>query len=120
LELGALDCYLTPVQMKKNRPGVLISILCRPPDRETFLQLLFGETTTIGVRSYEVFRRALAREIVRVETQFGPIDVKVASMPDGSLKTMPEYEQCAAAARKFGVALRAVQNAAQAGCLRIG
>jgi uncharacterized protein (DUF111 family) len=114
LELGALDCYLTPVQMKKNRPGVLLSILCRPPDRETFLQLLFAETTTIGVRSYEVSRRALAREMVRVETQFGPIDVKVARMPDGGVKTMPEYEQCAAAAKQFGVALREVQDAAYA------
>jgi len=114
LELGALDCYLTPVHMKKNRPGVLISILCRPQEREMFLQMLFAETTTIGVRSYEVSRRALAREMVRVETQFGPIDVKVARMPDGTVKTMPEYDQCAAAARKCGVALREVQDAAQA------
>jgi uncharacterized protein (TIGR00299 family) protein len=114
LELGALECFLTPVQMKKNRPGVLLSILCRPHERETFLQLLFTETTTIGVRSYEVLRRALAREIVRVETQFGPIDVKVARMPDGTVKAMPEYEQCAAAAKQFGVALREVQDAASA------
>jgi uncharacterized protein (DUF111 family) len=113
LELGALDCYLTPVQMKKNRPGVLISILCRPPDREKFLQMLFAETTTIGARSYEVSRRALVRETVRVETQFGTIDVKVARMPDGTVKTMPEYDQCSAAARKAGVALREVQKAAQ-------
>src|SRR5262249_49599797 len=69
LELGALDCYLTPTQMKKNRPGSLLSILCRPTDRETFLQMLFAETTTIGARSYEVNRRALARETVTVETQ---------------------------------------------------
>ena len=61
-ELGALDCYLTQTQMKKNRPGSLISILCRPHERDKFLQLLFAETTTIGARSYEVQRRALARE----------------------------------------------------------
>src|SRR5207244_8337286 len=78
-ELGALDCYLTQTQMKKNRPGLLLSILCRPDEREKFLQMLFAETTTIGARSYEVMRRALARETVRVETRFGPIDVKVAS-----------------------------------------
>src|SRR5215831_5361306 len=53
-QLGALDCYLTPVQMKKNRPGTLVSILCRPTEREKLLQLLFAETTTIGIRSYEV------------------------------------------------------------------
>ena len=114
LELGALDCYLTPVQMKKNRPGTLLSMLCRPQDREKLLQMLFAETTTIGARSYEVMRRALPRETVRVETQFGPIDVKVSRMPDGRVKTTPEYEQCGAAAQKAGVALREVQEAASA------
>lgn len=114
LELGALDCYLTPVQMKKNRPGVLISVLCRQQDREKLLQLLFAETTTIGARSYEVTRRGLARETIRVETQFGSIDVKVARMPDGTEKTMPEYDQCSKAARQSGVALRVVQDAASA------
>src|SRR6266404_117342 len=71
-ELGALDCYLTQMQMKKNHPGLLFSVLCRPDEREKFLQMIFAETTTIGARSYEVSRRALARETVRVETQFGP------------------------------------------------
>jgi hypothetical protein len=113
LELGALDCYLTPVQMKKNRPGTLLSMLCRPQDREKLLQMLFAETTTIGARSYEVMRRALSRETVRVETQFGPIDVKVSRMPDGRVKTTPEFEQCGAAAQKAGVALREVQEAAR-------
>jgi uncharacterized protein (TIGR00299 family) protein len=113
LELGALDCYLTPVQMKKNRPGILISILCRPPDREKFFHLLFAETTTIGARSYAVNRRALARETIRVETQFGPIDVKVARRPNGKVSAMPEYDQCAAAARNAGVSLSEVQDAAR-------
>jgi len=113
LELGALDCYLTPVQMKKNRPGNLLSILCRPVDREKFLQLLFAETTTLGARSYEVIRRALAREIVRVETKFGPIDVKVGHTNNGVLNAMPEFEQCRIAAQQAGVPLREVQQAAQ-------
>lgn len=112
LELGALDCYFTQAQMKKNRPGQLLSILCRPQDREKFLQLLFTETTTIGARSYEVSRRALAREIVTVETEFGAIDVKVAQT-NGELKAMPEFEQCRAAALSKGVALREVQDAAR-------
>jgi uncharacterized protein (TIGR00299 family) protein len=111
-ETGALDCYLTPVQMKKNRPGVLLSILCRPADREKFLRMLFVETTTIGARSYEVARRELVRETVRVETQFGPIDVKVAR-GEGSVNAMPEFDQCRAAAAKNGVALRQVQDAAR-------
>ena len=111
LELGALDCFLTQTQMKKNRPGMMVSILCRPPDREKFLEMLFAETTTIGARSYEVSRRALARETVRVETAFGPIDVKVAQT-NGHVKAMPEFEQCRAAAEKSGVAVREVQEAA--------
>jgi uncharacterized protein (TIGR00299 family) protein len=114
LELGALDCYLTPTQMKKNRPGILLSILCRPAEREQFLQMIFKETTTIGARSYQVMRRALARETVRVETQFGPIDVKVASLNNGVVNAMPEFEQCQAAAKNASVALRAVQEAARA------
>lgn len=117
-ELGALDCYLTHTQMKKNRPGLLISILCHPEEREKFLQMLFAETTTIGARSYVVARRALARETVRVETQFGPIDVKVAYLNkganNGAVNAMPEFEQCRTAARNAGVALRVVQDAARA------
>ncbi len=112
LELGALDCYLTQTQMKKNRPGSLISILCRPQDREKFLQLLFAETTTIGARSYEVQRRALARETVAVQTQFGRIDVKVVHT-NGAVRAMPEFEQCRAAATAASVPLREVQEAAQ-------
>lgn len=119
LELGALDCYLTHTQMKKNRPGVLLSILCRPQDRETFLQMLFAETTTIGARSYEVARRALARETVRVETQFGAIDVKVAHSDNGAVNAMPEFEQCRAAAKEAGVALREVQDAVRGAYLLI-
>jgi uncharacterized protein (TIGR00299 family) protein len=111
-ELGALDCYLTQTQMKKNRPGSLISILCRPPEREKFLQLLFAETTTIGARSYEVQRRALARETVAVQTQFGQIDVKVVHT-NGAVKAMPEFEQCRSAAAAANVPLREVQDAAQ-------
>ena len=117
-ELGALDCYLTNTQMKKNRPGILVSILCRPDDREKFLQLLFAETTTIGARSYEVRRRALSRETIRVETQFGPIDVKVAKRNNGSVNVMPEFEQCRAAAATASVALRTVQDAARQAYLR--
>jgi uncharacterized protein (TIGR00299 family) protein len=120
-ELGALDCYLTQTQMKKNRPGLLVSILCRPAEREKFLQMVFAETTTIGARSYEVTRRALARVTVRVETQFGPIDVKVAYQNSGSANgsaaatnVMPEFEQCRQAAKNAGVALREVQEAARA------
>jgi uncharacterized protein (TIGR00299 family) protein len=110
LELGALDCYLTPVQMKKNRPGVLLSILCRDADREVLAQLVFAETTTLGLRSYAVERRALDREIVSVETPYGSIDVKVARLNGRVVNHMPEFEQCRAAARAANVALRTVEE----------
>jgi hypothetical protein len=112
-ELGALDCYFTPIQMKKNRPGVLLSVLCAAPERDRLRDLLFSETTTLGIRSYEVERRALERRTVRVETQYGPIDVKVAQLNGHILKEMPEYEQCRQAARDANVPLRLVEDAAR-------
>jgi len=112
-EFGALDCYFTSVQMKKNRPGVLLSILCREEQRATLSDLLFAETTTLGIRAYEVERRALQRRIVTVETQYGPIDVKVAQLNGHIIKEMPEFEQCREAARKADVPLRIVEEAAR-------
>lgn len=111
---GALDCYYTPVQMKKNRPGVLVSILCRPSDGEAMRGLLFAETPTLGVRSYAVSRRALEREAVTVETEFGTIAVKVALSAGRTIGATPEYEDCRAAARTHNVPLRVVQEAARA------
>jgi uncharacterized protein (TIGR00299 family) protein len=113
LEMGALDCYFTSIQMKKDRPGVLLSVLCRLEDKESLSEMLFAETTTLGVRSYEVGRRALEREMVRVETVYGPIDVKVARLNGHVVNEMPEYEQCRAAARKASVPLRVVESAAR-------
>jgi hypothetical protein len=117
--LGALDCYFTPVQMKKNRPGVLVSILCRPSELDAMCELLLAETTTLGVRFYEVLRRALARETVSVETEFGPIDVKVARLNGRVVKAMPEYEQCRAAAQTANVALQVVEQAARKSFLKL-
>src|SRR5215211_2563793 len=113
LELGALDCFFTPVQMKKNRPGVLLSVLCGRGEKEAVMKLLFTETTTIGVRGYEVMRRALQRSVVRVETQYGPIDVKVAHLDGRVVNEMPEFEQCRQAAAKANVAVKIVEDAAR-------
>jgi len=113
--LGALDCFLVPVQMKKNRPGVVVSILCRAAERETLTMMLFDETPTLGVRSYEVERRALEREFVGVETEFGAVNVKVARRGDGSVSNVaPEFEDCRAAALRAGVPLHVVESAARA------
>ncbi len=110
----ALDCFFTSVQMKKNRPGVLLSILCAPAEQRRMEELLFTETTTLGVRATEVERRALRREIVRVETEYGAIDVKVRRIPHGMRDGTPEYEQCRAAAQKANVPLRVVEEATRA------
>ena len=112
-ELGALDCYFTAVQMKKNRPGVLLSVLCGAEEKEAVLKLLFTETTTLGVRSYEVERRALRRNVVTVETQYGPIDVKVAHLNGRVVNEMPEFEQCRMAAVRANVPLKMVEEAAR-------
>jgi uncharacterized protein (TIGR00299 family) protein len=110
-ELGALDCYFTPVQMKKNRPGVLLSILCDGDQKEPLMKLLFTETTTLGVRSYEVARRALRRSMMRIETQYGPIDVKVAHLNGRVVNEMPEFEQVRAAAIAAEVPVKVVEDA---------
>jgi pyridinium-3,5-bisthiocarboxylic acid mononucleotide nickel chelatase len=118
-EAGALDCYFTPVQMKKNRPGVLLSVLCKPEDKAALMNLLFTETTTLGIRSYEVERRALRRSVVRVETQYGPIDVKVAHLNGRVVNEMPEFEECRKAAIRANVPLKVVEEAARIALAKI-
>lgn len=111
-DAGALDCYFTAVQMKKNRPGVVISVLCERALLPVMQGILFGETTTLGIRVTEVDRVALRRDIVAVNTEYGPVDVKVAFLENGEIKASPEYEHCRTAARDHGVALRTVETAA--------
>ena len=111
-DAGALDVWFTPIVMKKSRPAVQISILCESDDKEKFLQLLFRETTTLGIRESAVKRHALRREIVRVETAYGAIDVKFARFDKEFLKASPEFEQCRAAALESNVPLREIERAA--------
>ena len=118
-ELGALDCYFTPVQMKKNRPGVLLSVLCGRSEKEAVMRLLFTVTTTLGIRSYEVERRALRRDVVTVKTQYGPIDVKVAHLNGRVVNEMPEFEQCRQAAVAANVPLKVVEEAARVALAKI-
>jgi len=114
LEMGALDCYFTPIQMKKNRPGVLISIICRPADRQLLTELLLLETTTLGVRYYETDRTALQRDRITVETIYGPIRVKIAKLDGKPIKVMPEFDDCRNAALEHKAALRDVTASALA------
>src|SRR5262249_45831164 len=78
LGAGALDVYTTPVQMKKNRPGTLLTVLCKPQDTNALTSLIFAETTTFGVRTYPAQRRVLPREHVSVTTSFGDVRVKIS------------------------------------------
>jgi uncharacterized protein (TIGR00299 family) protein len=91
---GALDVTMIPIQMKKNRPGTQIQVLCKHTEGEKLKSILFQETTTLGIRQYYVDRQALARRIVSVSTPHGDIRVKVAVTDQGTEKISPEYEDC--------------------------
>jgi hypothetical protein len=112
-EAGALDVFTTAIQMKKNRPGVMLSVLCRAADVEAVEAILFGETTTLGVRRWPVRRNVLVRRPHRVETPWGAVEGKVGWLAGGGPRFAPEFESCRAIAAKHGVALQSVYEAAQ-------
>lgn len=112
LEAGALDVFSTPAQMKKNRPGLLVTILSEPGDVSRLIDLIFRETPTIGVRTYEVRRKTLARELVPVTTPFGEVRMKISRFNGAVLNAMPEYEDCQKIAAERGVPLKQVIAAA--------
>ena len=111
---GALDVTLTPQQMKKNRPAVLFSVLCRPELDETIMRIIFEETTTLGVRRQTVERICLPRSFETVETPYGPIHIKVARW-NGIEHRMPEFEECRKVAETHKVPLAEVMQAARMG-----
>jgi pyridinium-3,5-bisthiocarboxylic acid mononucleotide nickel chelatase len=112
-EIGALDCWFTPIQMKKNRPATMVSILCEPKNREKLTELLYVETTTLGIRVREVERMCLEREIVKVQTQFGEIDVKIGLFDGKQVNAMPEFEQLKRIAVEQNVPLKEVRKAVE-------
>jgi uncharacterized protein (TIGR00299 family) protein len=112
-EAGALDVFLTPIQMKKNRPATLLQVLAKPEDASKMRDLLFEETTTLGVRQALVQRYALDREIREVQTAYGMVRVKVAHLGSGKIKVAPEYEDCRKLAKAQGVPIRDVYRAAE-------
>ena len=113
-EAGALDVFTTAVAMKKNRPGVVLSVLCREADLEALESIVFAETTTLGLRRWPVDRSILQRRAHVVETVWGPVKGKIAWTDGGSPRFAAEFESCRAAAQRHGVALRDVYQAAQA------
>ena len=112
-EAGALDVYTTAIQMKKNRPGVKLSVLCRRDDVEPIEAVLFTETTTLGVRRWTVGRHVLSRQPHRVETPWGPVEGKVGWLADDSPRFAAEFESCRGIAGEHDVPLRVVYEAAQ-------
>jgi pyridinium-3,5-bisthiocarboxylic acid mononucleotide nickel chelatase len=115
LESGALDVFGTPVQMKKNRPGTLLTVLCRAGDADGLAQIIFDETTTLGVRRREEQRQVLARKWQSVSTRFGEVRIKIASLNGTVTSYAPEYEDCRRIAAEQRVPLKMVmQEAMQA------
>ena len=107
-EAGALDVFFTPVQMKKNRPGQLVTVLCSADKCEALTDLIFRETTTLGVRRSDVQRRTLCRENISVETKLGRVSVKIARLNGQILNAVPEYDDCQKIAVERAVPLKQV------------
>jgi uncharacterized protein (DUF111 family) len=112
-EAGALDVYTTAIQMKKNRPGVILSVLS-PPDKVPKLEkIIFRETSTLGIRRWPVSRHKLERRAHSVDSDWGPILGKLAILSDGTASFSPEYEACRSIAAQHNVPLKDVYEAAR-------
>jgi uncharacterized protein (TIGR00299 family) protein len=110
---GARDVALAPLFMKKGRPGTLLQVIADPASREHLAAVILQETSTIGVRTHPVSRLVLPRRQASVATEYGPVAVKIVTLPDGSERAAPEYEDCRRIARERGVAVAVVDAAAQ-------
>ncbi len=111
---GALDVFLTPIQMKKNRPGTLLSVICEPAGTEAIATVILAETSTLGVRISRWERICLERRWEEVATEFGRIRIKIGERGSSLITTSPEYEDCKRAAAAHGVPLRQVYESAAA------
>ena len=112
LVAGALDVFYTPVQMKKNRPGTLVTVIAPPDRRQDLIDILFRTSTTIGVRYEEMSRACLDRSMESVDTPYGAVRFKVARRNGEELNAAPEFDDCARIAAEHGVAIKTVQAAA--------
>ena len=110
---GALDVLLIPVQMKKSRPGLILHVLASPASLDELLRIIFTESTSIGVRTYEVTKRMLQREIAVVQTSYGSVHVKLARLGEKIVNVKPEYEDCRELARKLNLPLKDILAAAR-------
>ncbi|OQW96968.1 MAG: TIGR00299 family protein [Verrucomicrobia bacterium A1] len=112
LEAGAMDAFTTAVQMKKQRPGTLLTVLCAPGKKDALLDLIFRESTTFGVREYTARRTILERRIVEVQTPHGPVHIKIGRWKDADVTRSPEMDDCIRLARERGVPVRTVYETA--------
>ena len=112
LDAGALDVFGVPVQMKKSRPGMVLTVLCRPEEAAKLTQMIFVETSTLGVRRRDEKRLALARKFISVETAWGEVRMKIASMNGTVTNYAPEYEDCRKIAAEHGIPLKRVMQEA--------
>jgi uncharacterized protein (TIGR00299 family) protein len=112
LVAGALDVFHTPIQMKKNRPGVLLTVLCAESDADKFSEMMLRETSAFGVRRHSTERRKLRREFTNVKTRFGEVTVKIGKLDGKLVQAAPEFESCKKVAEKAGVPLKEVYEAA--------
>ncbi|MDH4029103.1 MAG: LarC family nickel insertion protein, partial [Nitrospirota bacterium] len=104
-DAGALDVFLTQLVMKKSRPGIMLSVICDEGRREKLTDIILNETTSIGVRFHDAGRKTLEREIKKIDSKFGRVNVKVCRLKGNKIKSSPEYEDCKKIAKKFGVPL---------------
>jgi len=116
-DAGALDVFLTPIQMKRNRPAAMLGLMVDEAKLDAMLGILFSETTTIGVRMHPVERRKLDREESAVETAFGPVQVKIAKLAGRIMNVAPEYRDCLRIAKEKNVPLKDVYQAALAAAI---
>ena len=112
LAAGALDVFYAPIQMKKNRPGVLLSVLCASADADKFAEMVLRETTAFGVRRHSSERRKLKREVRRIQTSFGEVEVKIGRLDGKAVQIAPEFESCRQLAERTGVPLKQIYEAA--------
>lgn len=107
---GALDTYLSSIIMKKSRPGNILSVLCRPDKEKEIIEILFKETTTLGVRKYSVDKFNLKRDFKKIKTKYGEITVKTAYYNDKIIRVKPEYEECKRIAKEKNISIQEIYN----------
>ena len=114
LDTGALDVAFIPIQMKKNRPAIKLEVMIPPNQEQKYLDILFHETTTIGVRSYPVTKHMLQREIISVQTPYGIVRIKASRLGGKTINLSPEYEDCLVISKKTGIPVKEIIACASA------